>query len=117
MTKILKSGKGITLLEVLASMVVFSLGLLLLVPLMVASIKANEFANDMSRATLFAQEKIEDLKFSSVLSSGSDVVGGMTRTWAVEDVSTKLKKLTVTVDWQDVGTRPHHIQTITYEVK
>jgi len=97
-------------------MVVFSLGLLLLVPLMIASIKANEFANDMSRATLFAQEKLEVLKFASVLVSGSDVVGGMTRTWTVENVSTNLKKLTVTVNWQDVGNRPHHIQTITYEV-
>jgi Tfp pilus assembly protein PilV len=117
MVKKLKSKKGISLIEVLASMVVFALGLLMLVPLMLASITANEFADDMSKATLYAQQKIEVLKNTSALNSGSDVIDGMNRAWTVEDVATNLKRLTVTVNWQDVRNRQHQVRTITYEVR
>lgn len=114
--KKIKSKKGITLLEVMASMAIFSVGLLMLVPLMLASITANESANDMSRATLFAQQKIEQLRNASVLASGSDTVENMSRTWTVETVTSNLKKITVNVTWQDEMSKTHHVQTITYEI-
>ena len=117
MSKILKSEKGITLIEIMASMIVFALGLLMLIPMMIASITANEFANDMSRATLLAQQKLEELRNTSVLTTGSDTGNGMNRTWTVEDVATSLKRITVSVNWYDVRNRPHHVQTITYEVR
>lgn len=117
MCKKLKSRKGISLMEVMASMVIFAVGLLMLIPLILASIKANEFADDMSKATLYAQQKMEVLKNTSALSSGSDVIDGMNRAWTVEDVATNLKKITITINWQDVENRPHQVQTITYEVR
>lgn len=117
MSKILKSEKGITLIEIMASMVVFALGLLMLIPMMITSITANEFANDLSDATLLAQQKLEELRNASVLTSGNDIVDSKNRTWTVENVATNLKKVTVSVNWNDVRNRAHHIQTITYEVK
>lgn len=114
--RFIRSKKGITLLEVMASMVIFSLGLLMLVPLMMVSITANESANDMSRATLFAQQKLEQLRNASVLASGNDTVENMSRTWTVETITSNLKKITVTVTWQDEMNKAHHVQTITYEI-
>jgi prepilin-type N-terminal cleavage/methylation domain-containing protein len=114
--RFIRSKKGITLLEVMASMVIFSLGLLMLVPLMMVTITANDFANDMSRATLFAQQKLEELRNASVLASGSDSIENMSRTWTVETITSNLKKITVNVTWQDEMNRAHHVQTITYEV-
>jgi Tfp pilus assembly protein PilV len=117
MSKILKSEKGISLIEIMASMVVFALGLLMLIPMMIASINANEFANDLSDATLLAQQKLEELRSASVLSSGNDIVDSKNRTWTVVDIAANLKRVTVSVNWYDVGNRLHHIQTITYEVR
>jgi Tfp pilus assembly protein PilV len=117
MSKILKSEKGITLIEIMASIIVFALGLLMLIPMMIASINANEFANDLSEATLLAQQKLEELRNTSALTSGNDIVDSKNRTWTVENVATNLKKVTVSVDWNDMRNRAHHIQTITYEVK
>jgi len=114
--RLIRSKKGITLLEVMASMIIFSLGLLMLVPLMLASITANDSANDMSRATLFAQQKLEQLRNASVLASGSDTIENMSRTWTVETVTSNLKKITVNVTWQDEMSKTHHVQTITYEI-
>ena len=114
--RFIRSKKGITLLEVMASMVIFSLGLLMLVPLMMVTITANDSANDMSRATLFAQQKLEELRNASVLASGSDSIENMSRTWTVETITSNLKKITVNVTWQDEMNRAHHVQTITYEV-
>jgi prepilin-type N-terminal cleavage/methylation domain-containing protein len=114
--RLIRSKKGITLIEVMASMVIFSLGLLMLVPLMMVSITANDSANDMSRATLFAQQKLEELRNASVLASGSDTIENMSRTWTVETVTSNLKKITVNVTWQDEMNRAHHVQTITYEI-
>ncbi|HVP35392.1 MAG TPA: prepilin-type N-terminal cleavage/methylation domain-containing protein [Terriglobales bacterium] len=114
--RFIQSEKGITLLEVMASMVIFSLGLLMLVPLMLATITANDSANDMSRATLFAQQKLEQLRSASILASGNDTIEDMSRTWTVETVTSSLKKITVNVTWQDQMSKSHHVQTITYEI-
>ncbi len=114
--RLIRSKKGITLIEVMASMVIFSVGLLMLVPLMMVTITANDSANDMSRATLFAQQKLEELRSASVLASGSDTIENMSRTWTVETVTSNLKKLTVNVTWQDQMNKAHHVQTITYEI-
>ena len=114
--RFIRSKKGITLLEVMASMVIFSLGLLMLVPLMMVTITANDSANDMSRATLFAQQKLEQLRNASVLASGSDTIENMSRTWTVETITSNLKKITVNVTWQDEMSKTHRVQTITYEI-
>jgi prepilin-type N-terminal cleavage/methylation domain-containing protein len=114
--RFIRSKKGITLIEVMASMVIFSLGLLMLVPLMMVSITANDSANDMSRATLFAQQKLEQLRSASVLASGNDTIENMSRTWTVETVTSNLKKITVNVTWQDEMNKAHHVQTMTYEI-
>jgi len=114
--RFIKSKKGITLLEVMASMIIFSLGLLMLVPLMMVSITANDSANDMSRANLFAQQKLEQLRNASVLASGNDTIENMSRTWTVETITSNLKKITVNVTWQDKMSKTHQVQTITYEI-
>jgi prepilin-type N-terminal cleavage/methylation domain-containing protein len=115
--KLLKNKNGLSLLEILVGMVIFSLGLLILIPMSVTSIRGNEYANMMTKATQLAQAKLEELKNTSVLSSGSDNILGMSRTWTVESASSNLKKFTIEVVWNESNGKQHKTTTITYQAK
>jgi len=58
----LKGDTGITLIEVLAAMIILSVGILAMAPMMVLSIHANGEANDLTLATTQAQSLLEQLK-------------------------------------------------------
>jgi prepilin-type N-terminal cleavage/methylation domain-containing protein len=60
MTRI-KTSQGFTLLELLASTVVFSFAMLALYRLQAGSLQGNSFANEVTRATILAQDKMEIL--------------------------------------------------------
>jgi type IV pilus assembly protein PilV len=55
----LKNNKGMTLLEVLISMIVLSVGVLGLAPLVVLSIEANTVSRDAMAVSSLAKERIE----------------------------------------------------------
>lgn len=59
-----KNDKGFTLIEVMISMVILAVGVLGLAPLMVLSIYSNTYSQDLTQATAFAQDRIEQLKNS-----------------------------------------------------
>ena len=54
--------KGMSLIEVMAAMVILAIGILGLAPLMVVTIDANSFANELTEANTLAQDKIESLR-------------------------------------------------------
>lgn len=60
--------RGISLLEVMISMIILSLGILAMAPLMVVSINSNADSRDRSIATQLAKEKLENLESASSLS-------------------------------------------------
>lgn len=54
--------KGFTLLEVLVSIVILSVGLLGMASLTVGIIKGNKLSNDLTTATTLAQDKMEEIR-------------------------------------------------------
>jgi len=107
--------EGFTLLEVMVSMIIFATGLLMMVPMIVTSIKGNVFADLTTKAAHHIQAKIEEIKNSHNFNSGQDNPEGMTRTWTVEDYGTRLKKITVQMNWLDKDSLEHNNVVITYE--
>jgi prepilin-type N-terminal cleavage/methylation domain-containing protein len=92
---------GFTLIEVMAGMLITSLGLLLLLPMMVTSIHANDYARGSTEASMLIKDKMEDLKNMDIPTSGADTVGAVNRTWTVATVSTNLRQIVVTINWTD----------------
>ncbi len=115
--KRLISKEGFTLIEVLTSMVIFSIGVLGLAPLIIATIQGNSFGDDMTRATLLAQGKIEELRNVNydLMSSGQDTVGTVQRQWTVQkDVpSIGISQITVQTSWVDEEGNTHLVTLTT----
>ena len=107
--------QGFTLLEVMVSMIIFATGLLMMVPMIVTSIKGNEFADMSTKAAHFIQAKMEEIKNTHNFTSGYDHPDGMTRTWTVVTSAANLKQITVQMDWVDHDGRQHSNVTTTYE--
>ncbi len=62
-----RNDRGLTLLEVLISMLVISIGVLGLAPLVVLSVNANDMSRDVLAVSELAKEKIEFYENSSAL--------------------------------------------------
>jgi len=107
--------KGLTLLEVMVSMIIFATGLLMMVPMIVTSLKGNVFADMTTKAAHHIQAKIEEIKNTHNFTSGYDNPEGMTRTWMVDDYGSHLKKITVQMTWVDKDSLQHQNVTVTYE--
>ena len=108
---------GFTLIEVMASMIILAIGVLGLAPLIIATIQGNSFGDDMTRATLLAQSKIEELRNISydLMSSGQDTVGTVQRQWTVQkDVpSIGISQITVQTSWVDEEGNTHLVTLTT----
>jgi Tfp pilus assembly protein PilV len=99
---------GFTLIEVMAGMLITSLGLILLLPMMVTSIQANDYARGSTEASMLIKDKMEDLKNTDSPTTGADTVGAVTRNWTVTLVSSNLRQLDVTINWTDKKGLAHH---------
>ena len=123
-----KNKKGFSLIEVLIGLVVLAFGLLSIAAMQIVSIKGGYFSNSLTRATVLAQNRLEQLKlldFNSKktdpgLSSGEHNDGAIpssvfTRTYNVQDTAPTLKTITVTVRWVDRG--DHNISLSTMRAK
>jgi Tfp pilus assembly protein PilV len=58
---ILSNELGITFVEVLAAMVILTIGILGMAPMMVISISANEFSDDVTTIASAAQDRLEEM--------------------------------------------------------
>jgi prepilin-type N-terminal cleavage/methylation domain-containing protein len=107
----LRDQRGVSLIEIIAAVSVFGIAVVGLSPSLLGARKFAELSKNQSIATALAQDKIEQLRVSSTVSSGSDgplqpsgASGGIfSRTWTVSansPVST-VNCVTVTVTWPD----------------
>lgn len=112
---------GFTLLEVMISLAILSVGLLGMASLTASIIRTNSFSNDFTTATALTQDQLENLYNTSFgnLTIGTDIAdasnpnpidengitgGTYTRTWTIA-ASGNNKSITVTVAWtSDYGT-------------
>ena len=106
-TRMAQSNKGFSLLEVLITLVILSVGLLGTAEMQVTSISGNAFSNNVTVATGLAQNKLEELKklpnSDATLSAGDHYEGTLpgtpifSRSYNVNDLSAEVKQVTVSV--------------------
>ena len=116
------SRKGFTLTEVLLGFVILAVGILAIAPMQITSTKGGYFSNNVTQATIFAQDKLEYLKNlsyrNSDLSSGQHNEGKISGTifsrqhTIVEDAGNSMKTISVTVQWTDRGNHSISFSTI-----
>jgi len=114
--------KGFTLIEVAAGLIILGIGLLGIAALQVTSIKGGYFSNNVTQATILAQDKLEYLKnlsySDSNLSSGQHNEGIISGTifsrqyHVLEDAGNSMKTITVTLSWTDRGNHSISFSTI-----
>jgi prepilin-type N-terminal cleavage/methylation domain-containing protein len=114
MMKNKKKDTGFTLIEVMAGMIIIALGLLLLLPMMVTSMQANDFARGSTEASMLIKDKMEDLKNTATPTSGVDTVGTVARSWTVSDLGNNLLQLDVSIAWTDRHGRDHDNTVTSY---
>jgi type IV pilus assembly protein PilV len=107
--------KGFTLIEVLVALVILTVGLLGVTAMQITAIRGNHFSGNLTRATVLAQNKLEELKhlpyYDTKLSSGQSpqqlTDSGIVYTiqYDVAALGTTMKNITATVHWVDQGDR------------
>ena len=122
MNKCIKKPEGFTLIEVVIGLVILAIGLLAIAAMQITSTKGGYFSNNVTQATIFAQDKLEYLKNLSYrdsdLSSGQHNEGTISGTifsrqyTIVEDAGNSMKTITVTVQWTDRGNHNLSFSTI-----
>ena len=116
------SRKGFTLAEVLLGFVILAVGILAIAAMQITSTRGAYFSNNVTRATIFAQDKLEYLKNlsyrNSDLSSGQHNEGTISGSifsrqyTIVEDAGNSMKTISVTVQWTDRGNHSISFSTI-----
>src|SRR5215470_12881207 len=109
--KHLRDQRGVSLIEIIAAVSVFAVVVVGLSPTLLGARKYAELSKNQSIATALAQDKIEELRVSSTVSTGSDgplqpsgASGGIfSRTWTVAANSplSNVNCVTVTVTWPE----------------
>lgn len=109
----LRSSQGLSLLEVLISMVILGIGVLGLAPMLVLSIDANSISRDFSIATQLAKEKLEFYEAEPTISGvpfsdeETNLRSRFTRTTYVIDNSSdttlpdNVYQISVSLSWPD----------------
>lgn len=107
------SGRGFTLLEVLVSMVLFSVSFLGFAQLQVGNIQANAKAARRTFATTFAQETIERIRNGAACADNTSTQGALTYSLvcATSAGPNNTQDVTVTVTWSDPTTSSVVLQT------
>ncbi len=127
--KKIKHQSGITLLEVMISMIVLAIGILGLAPLISMSIYGNTFADDVTVANALAQQEVEILMNESdygqiLFYSTTDSVNGMYLVNRVveDDISDAmiplgLYKISVDIGWVDQQNQQRTVTYSTFKTK
>jgi len=94
---------GFTILEVMIAMIILSISLLLLLNMAMIALDGNDWSNKTTIATQLLQAKIEQLRSDyNNLSNGNDTVSGLTRTWTVSNAGNNLRKVDVSITWENI---------------
>jgi type II secretion system protein I len=97
-----KSNSGLTLLEVLIAMVIMSISLLVLLNMAMVALDGNDWSNKTTIATQLMQQKLEQLRSMAVPTNGTDTAMGVTREWRVTNAGSYLRKVDISVTWEDI---------------
>jgi len=108
--------EGFSLLEVMIGMLVFSLGMLLLIPMVVTSISGNEAAHNNDMVLQDIQKVVEAYKARGLPDAGSIYGEGTDRytTWWVQPITANLNQLNVEVTWFDQRMQYHFRRVSTF---
>jgi type IV pilus assembly protein PilV len=129
MIKNLSDKKGLSLLEVLIAMLILAFGLLGLAPMILTSMYSHSFSDDITRANLIAQDKIELMKNQSSFSPlpcievTNNLEGIFTRTSRVDvdttdgSVPAGVYRIRVTVNWTDKAGLNRRVNYYTYKMR
>jgi|GEM_PF-783947 Tfp pilus assembly protein PilV len=116
-----QEARGMSLMEVVISIFVASIVLTGLAIYMTTSTRANFFARKLRTATLYAEQKLEDLKTAKIenITNGSDKIEGFTRRWIVstDNINPRLKYVKITVSWTDILGKTHSVTIEDYIYK
>jgi type IV pilus assembly protein PilV len=111
--------EGFTLIEIMITLVILSIGLTALAGLQVSAIKGNTFSKRMTAAVSIANQKLEQIKdtaYANILSESSTQIPdtGFTRQVTVTNNSpmANTKTVIVTVTWSD-GSNSHSVPITT----
>jgi len=115
--------EGFTLVEVMIAISIFTIGILAIASMQISAINGNDSANNLTGATTWAQDRIEELlalPYANVVSGGPINQGIYTISWtvntcpaaipaagncpAVNCIVPNTKLIIVTVAWQERGT-------------
>lgn len=116
--------KGFTLIEVLIGLIILAIGFLAIAGMQIVSIQGNFFSNNVTQATIFGQEKLEELKNipynSAALNIGEHPEGTIastifSRKYIVTLLGSSMKTVTVTVEWLDKTQHSISLNTILSE--
>ena len=97
--------KGLSILEVMIAMVILGISLLLLLNMAMVALDGNDWSNKTTVSTQLLQEKLEQMRTITNLSSaysGSDTAQGMTRIWRVSHADNHLQRVDVVVRYDDI---------------
>ncbi len=97
----LSRNNGFTLLEVMVSMVILTLSLLLLLNMAMIAMEGNDWSNQATASTQLIQEKLEQLRTDMTLTSGTDTVGAIARSWHVYSVANHLRRIDIMASWEN----------------
>jgi|GEM_PF-3393358 len=120
MNRILKKQAGVTLMEVMVSMLVFALGMLMMIPMVATSITGNETSQLTDRVMQDVQNVVEAYKAGALADWGMDYdTGGSYRhimwwTTETDPPTANLHVLVVEVMWEDSQQQYHFRQIKTY---
>ncbi|HSG99418.1 MAG TPA: prepilin-type N-terminal cleavage/methylation domain-containing protein [candidate division Zixibacteria bacterium] len=95
----LKDEAGVTLLEVMISVVILTIALLGLLGLSMVALEGNQWAHYSTKSTQLLQQKLEELRTAKDPDSGSETIDDIKLSWTVGDMGGSLKKVTVTATW------------------
>ena len=99
----MKNQKGLTLLEVLISMIIMSIALLLLLNMAMVALDSNNWSNNTTIATQLMQEKLEQLRNMSTPTSGEVETNGIEMKWTVSNVGSYLRRIDISAKWVDIS--------------
>jgi Tfp pilus assembly protein PilV len=119
MIKLMRSQAGISLLEVMVGMLVFSLGMLLMIPMVATSITGNETSKHNDRVLQDVQNIVEAFKAGAIPDWGMeyDIETHRHAMWWITDTdppTANLDVLVVEVMWEDTQQQYHVRQVKTF---
>jgi prepilin-type N-terminal cleavage/methylation domain-containing protein len=99
--------KGFTLVEIMITIAIFSIGFLAVGSMQISAINANAKSRMRTEATALATAKIEEFlntDYADLENAGSEIQGPYTISWSFnENVAATLKTTEVTVSWVSRG--------------